>query len=252
MKIGLEYIKYRWNLTSKKSSDSEFIKDFFENCLSIELEDEAKEHLKSLFNKLRKDSRVITIKDFGAGSKRLGNERKISTILKTSSSKGKYGKLLYQLAKHYQFKNCLEFGTSLGVGTHYLALGNSYANITTIEACESTRNIALENLARFSNVKSVQATFDDFLSLNSSENQLSTYDFVFIDGHHDGDALLNYLEKLKAFTNEETIYVLDDIRWSDSMFNAWNKIVGSREFEVIDLFRVGVIKRRVENRKIKN
>ncbi len=224
-----------------KSSDSDFIKDFFENCLAIDLNEGAKLRLKALFNKLRKDNRVITIQDFGAGSKKLGNERKISTILKTSSSKGKYGKLLYQMVKHYQFKNCLEFGTSLGVGTNYLALGNSYANITTIEACESTRNIALENFASFENVKSEHATFDDFLSSKASKEN-GAYDFVFIDGHHDGDALINYLEKLKPFTNKETVYILDDIRWSDSMFKAWNKIVKSGEFEVIDLFRVGVLK----------
>ncbi|HIP31334.1 MAG TPA: hypothetical protein EYG86_01085 [Crocinitomicaceae bacterium] len=233
-----------------KSSDSEFIKDFFENCLAIDLGEGAKLRLKSLFNKLRKDNRVITIQDFGAGSKKLGNERKISTILKTSSSKGKYGKLLYQMVKHYQFKNCLEFGTSLGVGTNYLALGNSYANITTIEACESTRNIALENFASFNNVKSEHSTFDEFLSSRASASKSSArenddaYDFVFIDGHHDGDALINYLEKLKPLTNANTIYVLDDIRWSDSMLKAWDKIVKSGEFEVIDLFRVGVVKMR--------
>ena len=241
MKIGLEYIKYRWNLTSKKSSDSAFISDFFKNCLEIDLDDDARKHLRSLFNRLRKDNRTIEIEDFGAGSKKLGNRRKISTILKTSSSKGKYGKLLYQMAKHYQFKNCLEFGTSLGVGTNYLALGNSDCEITTIEACRNTRNIALENFASFDNIESVHATFQDFLS-SKTTNNLPIYDFVFIDGHHDGKALLNYLEKLKPITDAKTIFVLDDIRWSDSMLSAWNEIINSQKFETIDLFRVGVLK----------
>ena len=242
VKIGLEYIKYRWNHPSKKASDSEFKKDFFENCLKIDLDKDAKFHLKTLFNRLRKDNRIITITDFGAGSKKLGNKRKVSTILKTSSSKGKYGKLLYQLNKHYQFKNVLEFGTSLGVGTTYLHLGNPQANITSVEACESTITIAIESFASLNNVKSVHSTFDAFLSSRASDSKSPSYDFVFIDGHHDGEALLSYLEKLKPFTNEKTFFVLDDIRWSDSMFGAWNAIVQSGEFEVIDLFRVGILK----------
>lgn len=246
MKIGFEYIKYRWKISSKKTSDSNFTRDFYENCLAIDLNEHSKLHLKTLFNKLRKDDRIITIQDFGAGSKKLGNDRKISTILKTSSSKGKYGKLLYQLNKHYQFTNILEFGTSLGVGTSYLALGNSKANITSIEACNNTRNIALENFTQFDHVQSIHATFDDFLTAETLEiNEKSSreiYDFIFIDGHHDGDALLNYMEKLKPFTIKETIFVLDDIRWSDSMFKAWNTIVKSGEFEIVDLFRVGIVK----------
>lgn len=247
MKIGLEYIKYLWKLKSKYRSDSSFSKDFFNKCLQIELDVNSRKKLKELFTKLKDDNRIIEIQDFGAGSKKLGNKRKVSTILKTSSSKGKYGKLLYQMTKHYQFKNCLEFGTSLGIGTTYLHLGNPNSKITTIEACENTRKVACENLTKINNVVSVGSTFDDFIACSISTepaNQSTIYDFVFIDGHHDGTALLSYIDKLETLTDKETIYVLDDIRWSDSMFDAWNQIKNKGNFEVIDLFRVGIIKRK--------
>jgi hypothetical protein len=58
------------------------------------------------------------------------------------------------------------------------------------------------------------------------------------------------MNKLEPFTNNETVFVLDDIRWSDSMFEAWNSIVNNPQYNVtIDLFRVGIAIRRTEQRK---
>jgi len=238
LKIGLEYIKYTWNTKVRRRKSSAFIYEFYNKCLSIPLDINSRTELKQLFNRLKSDDRSIKIEDFGAGSKRLGNTRKVSTILKTSSSKGKYGKLLYQLNKHYQFKNCLELGTSLGVGTTYLNLGNINSNITTIEACTNTREIALENFEDKPQINSVNLTFQNFLK----NHQDSLYDFVYIDGHHDGDALIEYMSMLEPFTTEETIFVLDDIRWSNSMLDAWKILSTSTQYQTaIDLFRVGVL-----------
>ncbi len=247
MKIGFEYIKYRWKAKGRHGIHSPFVYDFVDNCLKIDFLNEDKLKLEHLFRKLKNDNRTIEIEDFGAGSKKLGNLRKISTIFKTSSSKGKYGKLLYQLSKHYQFKNSLEFGTSLGVGSIHLALGNSNTKVTTIEACENTRKIALENLDSFPNIKSVHSTFNDFITDNKSK---TIYDFVFIDGHHDGNALIQYLEELENFTNDETIFILDDIRWSDSMLDAWEQIKNDTKYHLtVDLFRVGMISKRPTQEK---
>ncbi len=242
MKIGFEYIKYRWNAKGRHGIHSPFVYDFVDLCLKKSISSEDSKILNHLFKQLNNNSKVIEIEDFGAGSKKLGNHRSISTIFKTSSSKGRYGKLLYQLSKHYSFTNCLEFGTSLGIGAIHLALGNPKTTITTIEACENTRKIALENTSSFQNIHSIHSTFDEFISQN---DQSILYDFVFIDGHHDGEALLHYIESLASITHDETIFILDDIRWSDSMFEAWQKIMKDPQFHLsIDLFRVGLISKR--------
>lgn len=234
--LVLEYIKYRLNRFSKGQNPSEFQKKFTEKCLlgKMEPSDEAK--MEQLFSKLKNDNRVIEIQDFGAGSKKLGNQRAIKTILKTSSSQGKYGEVLYSIAKNFKSDTILEFGTSLGIGTNYFALGNPKSSITTVEACPNTRKIALENLPE--NMKSVESTFDDYINQLTDEK----FDIIFIDGHHDGTALLDYLERLIPYSTPETIFILDDIRWSDSMLNAWKKILKSGDFEEsVDLFRVGVV-----------
>tara|TARA_B110000503_G_C7070585_1_gene380693 strand:- start:179 stop:946 length:768 start_codon:yes stop_codon:yes gene_type:complete len=244
--IGFEYIKYRWKAKGRHGIHSPFVYDFLDNCLRIKIDSKDVKALQELFSQLRADHRSFTIDDFGAGSKKLGAKRKVSRLLKMSSSKGKYGKLLYQLSKHYQFKKSLEFGTSIGIGTMYLSLGTNDGELTTIEACKNTREIALENIKQHSNVTSILSTFDAFLETQIDEK----YDFIFIDGHHEGEALLRYLDRLKEFTHDDTIFVLDDIRWSQSMLDAWTSIIESSEYHVtLDLFRIGIIVRRSQQVK---
>lgn len=240
MNIGFEYIKYRWNAKGRHGIHSPFVYDLLDKCLKIPFSKEDREEMQDLFTALKTDSRYIEINDFGAGSKRMSKVRAIPKIFKTSSSKGKYGKLLYQLARFHQFKHILEFGTSLGVGTCYLQLGNPKAKITTVEACKNTRSVALESfkMLELKNIESICKTFDSFLSTNPE----TIYDLIYIDGHHDGEALLNYLNALKVNSHDETIFILDDIRWSNSMNRAWHKIIDDSDFHVtIDFFRFGLI-----------
>lgn len=244
----LEYIKYRWNAKGRHGTHSPFIYDLVDKCFLVKIDPEFEKERKQLFHSLKSDKRTITIQDFGVGSKYLSNERQISQILQTSSSKGKFGNLLFQLARYYKPQNILEFGSSLGIGTIHLWKGNPTAKITSVEACEATRNEALKNYKRMgcTTIESIHSTFDQFLHNYSGEK----FDLVFIDGHHDGNALLNYLERLEPFTHNDTIFLLDDIRWSNSMFDAWNKILQSPKYHVtIDLFRMGIVLKRNQQEK---
>ncbi len=241
MNIGFEYIKYRWNAKGRHGIHSPFVYDLLDKCLKIKLADADKKSLEALFSQLENDKNTIEIADFGAGSKKLTHTRSIESIFKTSSSKGKYGRLLYQLARFYSPKNILEFGTSLGIGTAYLQLGNRAATVTTIEACKNTRKKALENfkILELEEIVSHQMTFDAYLKTLPPS---ASFDLIFVDGHHDGEALLNYMKQLRSFAHDETIFILDDIRWSTSMLNAWNEIVADENYHVtLDFFRFGVV-----------
>ena len=131
---------------------------------------------------------------------------------------------------------------------NYLAKGNPAGKVLTVEACAATREIALANINTLncSNIESVKSTFLDFFKNYKGEK----FDLIYIDGHHDGTALLNYMELAEPFSHNETIYLLDDIRWSDSMFNAWNKLKADDRFHVsIDFFRMGMLVTRPYQRK---
>ena len=237
-----------WNAKGRHGIHSPYVYDFLDNCRSIKRDDSFRNSLKNLYKTIRNSTEIITIEDFGVGSKKMNKQRKVSNLLKTSSSKGKFGTLLYQLAKHYNIENSLELGTSIGIGAIHLAKGNPAGKVLTVEACVATRAIALANfnIMNCSNIESVKSTFLDFFNNYKG----GKFDLIYIDGHHDGTALLNYMELAEPFSHNETIYLLDDIRWSDSMFNAWNQLKADNRFHVsIDFFRMGMLVKRPYQRK---
>jgi predicted O-methyltransferase YrrM len=237
--IVFEYIKYKWNAKGRHGIHSPFVYDLVDKLFKISFSSSNSKLLKQTFKGLENNKKTITIKDFGAGSHKLGNQRSIQKIFRVSSSKGHYGKILFQLSNYFQPKQILEFGTSLGIGTLHFHLGNPDSQITTIEACPETLNFAKDFLKdKVTNVNFIESTFSDFL------NQISTekYDLIFVDGHHDGKATIDYMQKLKSHSHNDTIFILDDIRWSDDMFEAWNILRNSEKYNVsIDLFRMGIL-----------
>lgn len=248
MNIVLEYINYHLNAKRRHGTHSPFIYDFADNCLTLKLPNSFKKTRKAFYSRQTSDPRSIEITDFGVGSKHLSNIRKVKNIFKTSSSKGKYGTFLYQLTSYVQPDNVLEFGTSLGVGSLHFASASKKATIDTVEACPATFGIATENFQAFhlSNVRAHNLTFDDYIKKIGTKK----YDILYIDGHHDGEALLRYIDDLKNNYHNESWIILDDIRWSDSMFEAWNRLREREEFHVtIDLFRMGILLLRPQQEK---
>ena len=240
MIIVLQYLKYLFTAKGRHGIHSPFVYAFVTNCIPTKIEKKFLIARKKLFKNLKNNNTTLEINDFGSGSKKLGNKRSISSIFSTSSSKGKFSLLLYRIAHHYKPKNTLEFGTSLGIGSIHLSKGNEQGVITTVEACENTRFYAKNNLKKMeiNNVESILSTFENFIDIYKGEK----FDVVFIDGHHDGIALLHYLEKLKPITHNDTLIILDDIRWSKSMLESWKTIINDPFYHVsIDLFRMGII-----------
>ncbi|TNF49198.1 MAG: methyltransferase domain-containing protein [Bacteroidetes bacterium] len=239
-----EFIKYKVKAKGRHGVHSPFVYDLVDKCFKVTLDESVLKDRKSFYDSISTDDRKIQIEDHGVGSHCLGRQRKIKDIFKTSSSRGKYGDLLYKLSKFYQPQRILELGTSIGVGTFHLSKGNPSAEVITVEGCSETAKIARGNMQKMDlkNVKLIQSTFDKFISTIPVETR---FDLVFIDGHHDGTALLNYLEALQPFTTDDTLFVLDDIRWSDSMRSAFHEIVQSDEYHLtIDLFRIAIISRK--------
>ncbi len=237
--LVFEYIKYKWNAKGRHGIHSPFVYNLVDKVFKLDFSNSSQMVLKQSFKSLEKNKNLITIKDFGAGSHKLGSQRSIQEIFKVSSSKGHYGKILFQLSNHFQPMQILEFGTSLGIGTLHFHLGNPDSQITTIEACPETLNFARDFLKdKVTNVNFIESTFSDFLNQNSTEK----YDLIFVDGHHDGKATLDYMRKLESHSHNDTIFLLDDIRWSDDMFEAWNILLNSEKYNVsIDLFRMGIL-----------
>ena len=169
------------------------------------------------------------------------DERMVHDLVRISSVKPKFGKLLYRLVKYYRPSTIVELGTSIGLSTIYLAKGNPEAKVITAEGssalCEFAKKTFLEN--KFTNILVKQGMFDDFLDELSEEIFKSVV--VFIDGNHQYNSILHYFNFF-AERMTEGIIVLDDIHWSRGMNRAWREITRRESSQAcIDLFGMGIV-----------
>tara|TARA_B100001057_G_scaffold220570_1_gene220951 strand:+ start:834 stop:1625 length:792 start_codon:yes stop_codon:yes gene_type:complete len=245
MNIFVEYIKYRWNARTLHGIHSPFIFDFMEKASKLRPNVRDEMVIKNFVFKQRRNRKKLEIKDYGAKSKKLDQYRSIDQIFKTSSSFGKNGILLFRICMHFKPQNILELGTSIGMGSLYMHLGNPKSRLISIEGCPETHSIAKENLKTYP-IELINNTFKNAIQTFSEEK----FDLVFIDGHHNGKALLEYMDALMEYTHDNTIFVLDDIRWSHSMLDSWNKLSGAQTYHLsLDFFRMGVLVRRPQQVK---
>lgn len=204
----------------------------------------------SLRSRLLRDKRVIEVMDLGAGSKKLGNQRRIDQIARLSVKNKKLGELIYRLGVYLQPELTLELGTSLGVTTSYLALANSKGKVITMEGDPATRKIALENFQslNLTNIQCTPGNFDD--ELPKILENVDQIDLAFLDGNHRKEPTLTYLKLILPKLKNGSCVIIDDIYWSREMTEAWQEIIRMPEFQVsIDLFHLGILFIRKEQHK---
>jgi len=237
------YINYRLKGKNEFDLHSPFMFDFATQVLYEKSDYYAYGLIESIRNKYSTDSTLIEIQDFGAGSKIFkDNQRRIQDICKHSVKPAKYGQLLFRIVNKYNPQTTLELGTSLGISTCYLASANRKGKVITIEADPTIHKIAKQTfkLARARNVSPILGTFEDQLSSVLDQNPI--LDLVFIDGNHQKEPTLEYFNKCLANSTDQTIFVFDDINWSESMRQAWEEIIAHPQVTVsVDLYAMGII-----------
>ena len=244
-----EYIKYCLIAKRRHGIHSPFVYDFGDKCLNLPISEYEYSLFKTLKASFLKDKTIITVNDMGAGSKKLKKQRSVQQIAKISGSNEKYGKLLYRLVAHYQPKHVLELGTSLGLGTYMLAAGSENVGVTTIEGCKNTYDFARRNFpsSQHHKVKFINSSFTDYLK---TIEKTPLFDLVYIDGDHQSKSLFTQLDLLEPHIHDETIIVLDDIRWSKDMLQGWKKLAESDQYHLtIDLFKMGILMQRTHQEK---
>ena len=160
--------------------------------------------------------------------------------------------MLFRITKYFQPDTILEIGTSLGLATSALSLGNSNAKITSLEGCPQTMTVA-KNLFQVSgfklqNIEFINTEFSSYLKtqqLTTNNRQL-----IYFDGNHSKQATLEYFELLLPTITNETVWIFDDIHWSSDMEEAWEIIKNHPKVTVtIDTFQWGIVFFRTEQEK---
>ncbi len=241
MNRGVEFLKYMLAARNEHGLHSPFLFELYCEVFKSPKEYYCFEQLEKERKALYSDHSLIHVSDFGAGSSYgSGEKRRVNKIAKQSLKSRKYAQLLFRLALHTKAEKVLEMGTSLGLTTSYFALSNKECKVTTIEACPNIHQKATQLFKRL-NLENIQAKLGQFKAvLPDLDDQ---FDFVFIDGHHDGTACLNYLEQVKSKLNPKgAVVVVDDIRWSAGMNNAWKTMLEDAYFQVkLDVFELGIL-----------
>ena len=194
-------------------------------------------------NEVLSDNTEIKIKDFGAGSQKLGKEtRKIKNIAKISGSKLNFGLFIQKLIKTFEIKSALEMGTSVGIATIFMSYASENIQIDGIEACPETANY-LKSKIKERNIKNINIYNNDFDSVfENQELNNKTYDLIYIDGNHRGEYLLKYFKILKEkHCSTPCIIIVDDINWSNDMFEAWRELTKTNNATFLNFYRFGVI-----------
>ncbi len=201
--------------------------------------------LDTVRGELNSAGEILPFEIIGAGSDQLKSKyNKVSDLVRISSVKPKYGKLLFRIAHYYNPSTIIELGTSIGLSALCLAKGAPKSDIATIEGnttvCEYARS--LFNKYNTGNIKAINGLFDDYLPY--FEKKYPKPDLVFIDGNHTSEATLRYFDFFINKINDGFL-IIDDINWSDGMRRAWKEIQhDDRAMVTIDLFFMGIIIKR--------
>ncbi len=238
-----QYILYCLKARSAHGIHSPFVYDFISTVLEDKRHFYAFDDIKQVRDDLYKDANVLHVEDFGAGSlHRSSTRRLVRDIAKNAGRNEKFGKLLFRIVDTYHCKNILELGTSLGLGTSYLASAAKSGQIITIEGSNEIAQYAGNTFSALSltNIHQEVGNFDTLLLPVLQRN--SSFDLIFIDGNHRQEATLNYFNQIMSCINDDTILIFDDIHWSQGMHTAWETIRADDRVRLsIDLFFFGLV-----------
>jgi predicted O-methyltransferase YrrM len=203
-------------------------------------ESEAVAKIEALRAELAASDAEIWTLDYGAGSPRealsaaqmaegRGRRERIGDLCRKRSATREKCLFLFRIVRLLRPRRCLELGTSLGLSAAYIGSAlrlNGAGSLISIEGCPRLAELAGENLRRLEleNVSVVAGRFQDSLpALLAAE----AFDFAYVDGHHDRDATLDYVERIAAAGAADMVIAIDDIDWSEGMREAWARIAQS-------------------------
>lgn len=214
------------------------------------------ERIEALRARLNASTREVARVDFGAGdpdssrdaatmSEGVTVRETLGDVSRNASKSPFWCRFLFALVRAAAPASSVEMGSAVGISAAYQAaalrvLGNG-GRFATLEGAPSLAVITTENLRSLDlhEVDVIVGRFADTLPAVLAARR--PLDYVFVDGHHDGEATLAYFEMLFPHLAPRAFLVFDDIAWSDGMRRAWDRIARDDRVALsVDLGAVGV------------
>ncbi|QJX45709.1 class I SAM-dependent methyltransferase [Hymenobacter taeanensis] len=240
----LSYLRFLLQSGNTHGLHSPFVFSLYAHVIGHDGNFAAYKPIEARRQELLQSAKSIQVHDFGAGSHTgAGRTRRIRDIARTAAKSRPLAQLLFRLVNAFQPRTIVELGTSLGLTTSYLAAADSRASVLTFEGCPQTATVARETFTALGlrNINLQEGNLDDTLAPALAALN-APVDFVFFDGNHRFEPTLRYFELMNAHRTEDSVFVLDDIHWSEEMTRAWEAIKQHPEVTLtIDLFFIGLV-----------
>jgi predicted O-methyltransferase YrrM len=238
-----DFLRYLYTAANSHGIHSPFVYDLYNSIIRSGQKPPVYKSIEELRKALKQDSRIINIVDYGAGSRKDGNNRrKVSAIIRSAEKAPKWGILFHKIIQKFNYSAVIDLGTSFGLTTAYEASANLSARVISFEGCPETAGVAMENFKKLNlnNIEVVVGNIDETLPRKIAE--LTSIDFVFFDANHRYEPTMRYFHTCLAKKHENSCFVFDDICWSQEMKEAWKEIKLHEEVTVtVDLFFVGLV-----------
>jgi predicted O-methyltransferase YrrM len=238
-----QYLVYLLKAKNAHGVHSPFVFEFVNEVLKDHRHFYAFDEIKRLREEMYHNQTLLNVEDFGAGSHKQNlKQRKVCDIASTAGRNEKFGKLLFKIVNNYKPRQIVELGTSMGLGTAYIALAHQEAQVNTIEG---SREIAAQAAKHFAQLKLhniVQHTGNFDAVLTDILKGIGQVDLLFVDGNHRMKPTLQYFNEAKPFLHPQSIVIFDDIHWSEEMHAAWQIIKDDPMVTLsLDLFYFGIV-----------
>ena len=254
--ILLKYVLYLIKASNGRGHGihSPFVFSFIKKVLNTKTQGDWVNEIENYRAALLNNQNEINIVDLGAGALLQTNKTKrISMAARGSLKSKKYSTLLNRIVTYYKPSSVLEMGTSFGITTCYLAQAMPGAKVVTMEGAPAIAKEALHTFSNvgFQNIQLVEGDFDKSLPLYF--NTISTIGLAYVDGNHSYEPTMHYFNLLLAKSNQDSIFIFDDIHWSREMEMAWKEIKEDERVSLtIDLFYIGIVFLKKENKEKEN
>lgn len=239
-RIVFKYILYKLFTHHRKGHGihSPFIYSFIRQVLVGDSDSEIPAKLIIWAKSVRKTTLPSTTVNYGAGSKW---EKQKSVRVNRISVNLKFGKMLYRLVKFVKPDIIMELGTGSGLSTGFLGYASEGTSFLTVDGNNTRIDIARNNIEKLGlkNCTFVHSRFDQFLE------KLEIIDrpvLVFLDGDHQFSTTVQYFNFFTERLDDDSVIVVDDIKWSVEMEKAWATIKDHPRCTIsIDLFFTGIV-----------
>ena len=237
------WIRHRFTAGNRHDVHSPFVFALVNEVLRTRTPRSTTAGVEALRAELLNSKDLVEVMDLGAGSRRdNAPKRRVADIARTALKPRRQAEQLGRLAAYFKPNTVLELGTSLGITTLHLAQAAPWAEVHTIEGSPAIAAIASGHFRRMqaSNIRMHTGSFTD--QLPAVLGKMGRLDLAYIDGHHAAAPTLDYFGQCLAKAHDGSVFILDDIHWSDGMEEAWEAVKAHPRVTVtIDLFHHGLV-----------